>query len=67
VTSLPRDISAAKAKAESGLKPLGPQVDDPRFQEQQAAARGQQEQTSRLRATRLAREAEARAGQKGGS
>lgn len=60
-----RDISAAKAKAESGIKPPGPRADDPGFLEQEAVARMQHEQTLRLRAARLAREAEVRACQKG--
>jgi hypothetical protein len=57
---VPLDISAAKAKAASGVKPLGPQADDPGFLEQEAASRARQEQTARLRVARLAREADAR-------
>jgi hypothetical protein len=63
----PLDISAAKAKAASGVKPLGPQPDDPGLLEQEAVAHMQHEQTLRLRAARLAREAEVRASQKGGT
>ena len=61
MTLLPLDISAAKAKAASGVKPLGPQAGDPGILEQEAAARARQDQTARLRMARLAREAEAQA------
>lgn len=56
-----QDVSAAKARAASGMKPLMPQAGDPGILEQEAATRSLQEQTARLRKARLAREAEARA------
>ena len=67
MTSVRRDISAAKAKAASGIKPAGPRADDPGYLEQEAEKRTRHEQTLRLRESRLAREADIRAGQKGGS
>ena len=67
MTSLRRDISAAKAKAASGIKPPGAQATDPGFLEQEAIADARQEQTARLLEARLAREADLRAGQKGRS
>lgn len=58
------DISAAKAKAASGVKPIGPQAGDPVILEQEAAAREAREQTARLRTARLAKEDEARSADK---
>ena len=59
-----QDISAAKAKAASGVEPIRPQADDPVILEQEAAAREAREQTARLRAARLANEAETRSAHK---
>lgn len=58
------DISAAKARAASGMKPLVPQAGDPSMLEQEVAIRALQEQTARLREVRLAKEAAIRAADK---
>lgn len=60
------DISAAKARAALGMKPLMPQAGDPGILEQEAATRFLQEQTIRLRKARLEREEQARAADRRG-
>ena len=51
-----RDISAARARFLSGVKPVGPQADDPGILEHEADARAKRELTERLREARLTRE-----------